>query len=276
MPCVIGAVNLKGGVGKTSSVLHLGGTLALAGRRVLTVDNDPQSSLTAGFLGAQAARALDPASTIAAVYAGDDPYPEQVIRSTGFPGLDLLPGSRHAAEANVPAPHKAPFEEQARLRDFLRGLDGYDLVLIDNPPNLHLCSWSAMAASDHLLVPVQPEDFGAQGTQDVLESAEGVRAVINPGLAPAWFLVSMYQARRTVHQVFVEHLRGAHGADVLDAMIPESVDFIEAVTARKPVALHKPRGAAAKAVKAVAEELLARLAAPGYGRSMTGGAGEAA
>jgi chromosome partitioning protein len=199
-----------------------------------------------------------------------------VIRSTEFACIDLLPGSRHAAEANVPAPHKAPYEDQVRLRDFLAGLSDYDLILIDNPPNLHLCSWAAMAASDRIIVPVQPEDFGAQGSLDVLESAEGVRAVINPALAPAWFLVSMYQARRSVHQVFVEHLRETHRADVFNAMIPEAVDFIEAVTARKPVAMHKPRGAAAKAVKAVAEELLARLAVPAYGRSITTETGEAA
>src|SRR5262249_22310298 len=158
--------------------------------------------------------------------------------------------------ANVPAPHKTPYEVQARLRDFLTQVAGsYDVVLIDCPPNLHLCSWAAMAAAGHLLVPVQPEDFGAQGVQDVLASAAGVRAVINPELAPARFLVSMYQAGRAVHQMYVEHLREAHGDAVFAAMIPESVDFIEAVTARKPVGFHKPRGAAAKVVRAVAEEL---------------------
>src|SRR5512147_3061401 len=76
---VIAAVNLKGGVGKTSCCLHLGGALAQLGRRVLLADNDPQSSLTAGFLGVHAARALDPAGTIAAVHAGDDPFPEALI-----------------------------------------------------------------------------------------------------------------------------------------------------------------------------------------------------
>src|SRR3954470_6060095 len=153
---VIAAVNLKGGVGKTSTVLHLCGALALMGRRVLAVDADPQSSLTAGFMGIDEARALDPSLTIAAVLAGDDPYPEAVIRPTPFAGISLLAGSRHAVGFNVPNPHMLPYEDQARLRDFL-GLvrANYDVILVDCPPNLHACSWAAMAAADHLLVPVQ-------------------------------------------------------------------------------------------------------------------------
>src|SRR5437016_2637461 len=116
---VIAAVNLKGGVGKTSTVMHLCGALSLMGRRVLAVDADPQSSLTAGFLGIDEARALDPATTIASVLSGDDPYLELVVRPTPFAGISLLAGSRHAVGFNIPHPHLAPYEEQVRLRDFL-------------------------------------------------------------------------------------------------------------------------------------------------------------
>jgi chromosome partitioning protein len=267
----IAAVNLKGGVGKTSLVLHLAGALAQLGRRVLAVDADPQASLTAGFLGIEEARALGPAMTVAAVLGGNDPYPEAVVRRTAFGGIDLLPGSRYAVGYNVPHPHLAPYEEQVRLRDFLASVRGaYDLVLVDCPPNLHLCSWAAMAAADALLVPVQPENFGSQGTVDVLESAAAVRATVNSALGEAWFVVSMLQTRRAVHAAFVESLRAGHGRSVFAAAIPEAVDFVEAVVALKPVGFLKPKGAAAKAVRAVAEELLARLAVP------AAGAGEAA
>jgi chromosome partitioning protein len=259
---VIAAVNLKGGVGKTSCCMHLGGALAQLGRRILLVDNDPQSSLTAGFMGLHAARALDPAGTIAAVHAGDDPFPEAVIQPTGFERIDLLPGSRFAAASNVPEPHKAPFEAQVRLREFLAQVrPGYDLVLIDCPPNLHLCSWSAMAAADALLVPLQLEDFGSQGTIDVGESAAMVRSVINPGLVLLGYVVSMFQLRRTVHQAFMETFREAHGDTVFKSVIPEAAEYAEAVTKKTPVVYYKPRGAAAKAVKALAEEVLERLAA---------------
>jgi chromosome partitioning protein len=268
----IAAVNLKGGVGKTSCCMHLGGALAQLGRRVLLVDNDPQSSLTAGFLGLHQARQLDPAGTIAAVHAGEDPFPESVIRPTAFERIDLLPGSRFAAASNVPEPHKAPFESQVRLRDFLSQVQpGYDLILVDCPPNLHLCSWAAMAAADALLVPLQLEDFGSQGTIDVGESAAMVRSVINPGLALLGYVVSMFQPRRTVHQAFMETFRETHGNAVFASVIPEAAEYAEAVTKKTPVVYYKPRGAASKAMKALAEEVLARLAAAG-GESERGAA----
>src|ERR687897_993846 len=116
---IVTALNQKGGVGKTSTCHHLAGTLALMGRRVLLVDNDPQASLTQGFWGPVATAALDPATTVAALYAGDEPFPEQVIRPTGIPGVDLLPGSRVATDWNVPRPHEADAATQACLRSFL-------------------------------------------------------------------------------------------------------------------------------------------------------------
>ena len=82
-----------------------------------------------------------------------------------------MPGSRRSTSHNVPDPHLADPELQGCLRAFLDDVrDRYDLVLIDCPPNLHLCSWAALVASDHLIVPLQPEDYGAQGIVDVQES----------------------------------------------------------------------------------------------------------
>jgi chromosome partitioning protein len=255
---IISAANLKGGVGKSSLVLHAAGALARLGRRVLAVDNDPQASLTAGFLGVEAAWGLDPAGTIAAVYA-DDPYPEAVIRETPF-GIDLLPGSRHATRFNVPVPEGAPYEDQVRLREFLAGVrDRYDVVLIDNPPNLHLCTYASLAASDCYLVPVQPEDFGSQGLAAVAQSAALVRSAINPGLQRLGIVLTMYAARRAVHKLYERRLRDGYGPEVFSAAMPESVDYVEAIVALRPVAYHKPRGAAAKAMGAIVEEMLGRL-----------------
>jgi chromosome partitioning protein len=169
---VVTLLNMKGGVGKTSTCHHLAGTLSLMGKRVLLVDNDPQSSLSQGFWGPAATASLEPGETIAAVYAGDDPFPEQIIRPSGLPGVDLLPGSMAATRYNVPVPHESPDESQRCLRGFLTDVrDRYDLVLIDCPPNLHLCSWASLVASDFLVVPLQPEDYGSQGISSVLDSA---------------------------------------------------------------------------------------------------------
>jgi chromosome partitioning protein len=254
-------LNQKGGVGKTSCTHHLSGTLALGfGKRVLLVDTDPQSSLTQGWWGPVTTRQLSPEVTIAAVLRGDRPHPEQVIHPTGLDRVDLVPGSRTATSFNTPDPHLADTESQEVLRSFLEEVRGhYDLVLIDCPPNLHLCGWAALAASDHLVVPLQPEDYGAQGIADVLESLSRVNAAGFP-VALLGYLITMISPRRTLHQLYEEQLRELYGPAVFEARIPESPEFPEAISRRQTIAQYKPKGAAAKAVRALAEELLGRIA----------------
>ena len=259
---VITMLNQKGGVGKTSTCYHLAGTLAQQGRRVLLVDNDPQASLTQGFWGPEGMLALDPSETIAAIYAGENPFPEQVVRPTPFAGIDVLPGSERATRYNVPEPEQLDPLDQAGLRDWLAELrDRYDLVLIDCPPNLHLCSWAALVASDYIIVPIQPEDFGAQGLGPVQASIARVAAGPNRGLALLGYLITMYNARRSVHQVFDDGLREQYGTEVFETRVPDLNDYAEAVTRRQPVGYFKPRGAAAKAMRPLADEILARIAA---------------
>lgn len=258
---VLTVLNQKGGVGKTSTCHHLSGTLAQLGRRVLLVDNDPQASLTQGFFGPVAARGLEPADTIAAVLAGELPDPSRLIRPTGIPGVELLPAGGRAASYNVPDPHLSDWDAQVALREFLAELrDAYDLVLIDCPPNLHLCSWAALVASDHVLVPLQPEDYGAQGIADVQASIARVQSGPNPALKLLGYLITMRSPRRTVHQLFEENLRALYGDAVFRVAVPAAPEFPEAIMKRMPIATYKPRGAPAKAIRALAEELLERLA----------------
>src|SRR3954462_2368826 len=115
---VITALNQKGGVAKTSTCHHLAGTLALMGRRVLLVDNDPQSSLTQGLWGPSVALSVDPAETIAAVYSGDA-LAERIVKPSGVDGVDLVPGSVRSPRHNVPIPEEADWDAQTCLRTFL-------------------------------------------------------------------------------------------------------------------------------------------------------------
>ena len=128
-------LNRKGGVGKTSCVHHLAGTLSLAGRRVLLVDTDPQASLTQGLLGPEVAWSLPEGETLAALYheAGGAPLPS-LIRSTPVPGVWLVPGSERMDHYNVPDPWLTG-EDQFVLRDALGEVRGdFDLALLDGPP----------------------------------------------------------------------------------------------------------------------------------------------
>jgi chromosome partitioning protein len=254
-------LNQKGGVGKTSTCHHLAGTLALMGRRVLLVDNDPQASLTQGFWGPVATRQLEAERTIAAVYRGDMPFPESVIKPTGIDHIELVPGSRHATEFNVPMPHRHPVEAQRCLLEFLAEVrDRYDLVCIDCPPNLHLCSWAALVASDYLIVPLKPEDYGAQGIIEVNESVALVLSGPNPRLTMLGYLLTLMNVRKSVHQMYEGALRQQYGDLVFETRVAEAVEYVEALNRRLPVAQYKPKGAAAKTMKALADEMLQRVA----------------
>src|SRR3954452_10708825 len=249
-------LNQKGGVGKSSTTFHLGGTVAKLGRRVLLVDNDPQSSLTQGLIGPDATAQLPPSETIAALYRGDPVYPASLVRKTAFANLDLLPGSEHAGEFNRPHPHVEPWELQVSLVEALDDLcRHFDLIMVDCPPTLQKASWAALAASDGLIVPVQPEDYGSQGLAAVRRSIDLVRETINQKLCIIGLLITMYNGRRAVHQLYEKTLRDLYGHEVFATPIPHSADVPEAIMLRKPLAWHKPRGAAAKAMEALAGEL---------------------
>jgi chromosome partitioning protein len=259
---VVTLLNQKGGVGKSSTCHHLSGTLAQMGRRVLCLDNDPQSSLSQGFWGPIAARRIDPAETIAALYMGQRPYPEQVIKPTGVDNIDLLPGSRVATDFNIPRPFEGSYEVQTCLRDFLADVRSqYDLILIDCPPNLHMCSWSALVASDFIITPLAPEDYSSQGLVDVQESIAMVQGSLNPGLALLGYVLTMVVPRRTLHQLYEERLRALYADAVFTNRVMSSVDYPEAIARRQPIAQYKPKGASAKAIKALAVEVESRIAA---------------
>jgi chromosome partitioning protein len=266
---IISATALKGGVGKTTLVHMAAGAFSLSGKRVLTVDNDPQASLSSGMLGAAQVEQFDPVSTVAAIYAGLDPLPSQVIRPSGIPGVDLIAGSMAAAKFNLPEPYASPAESQACLRSFLAEVrDEYDLVLIDNPPNLQAATWAALVASDYLIVPLIPEDYGTMSLSPVLESIRLVASGPNPSVVMLGLVLTMVQPRLGVHVAFESVLRQVHGSGVFDARVPMAADIKEAISHHLPVGIHKPRGASAKAFKLLVEEMVTRIEAHGSARDL--------
>jgi chromosome partitioning protein len=259
VPRTVAFLNKKGGVGKTSSVHHLGGTLARRGLRVLVVDADPQASLTQGLLGPDVAEALDPRGTIAGLFDDNPADPAALVRPTPFPGLSLLAGSEAADDFDEPRPWLTG-SRQFVLRDALAGAgSGFDLVLIDCPPHVQFWAWSALVAADGVVVPLQAEDYGAQGLKAINRVIARVRAEANSGLTLVGYLVTMFNKALTVHVTYEAHLRRLFGDDAFAAVVPLAKDFKEAVTYRKPISDYKPRSASAKTMGLIADEFLARL-----------------
>jgi chromosome partitioning protein len=260
MSYIVTLLNQKGGVGKTSTAYHLAGTLAKSGRSVLVIDNDPQASLTQGFWGPQATRDIDASRSVAALFdPGSVAIPSALVRPTGIEGVSIVPGSRHLTEANMRPPSEWA-ETQMGMSEFVEeAVLDFDVVLIDCPPNLHLCSWAALVASDSIVVPLQAEDFGSQGLAPVQEAVAAVQAGPNRHLRLQGYLLTMFDKRLTVHVSYEALLREMYGDEVFAASVPRAKDFIEAVAARVPISHYKPKSAAAKAIQAVADELVARL-----------------
>jgi chromosome partitioning protein len=260
VPRTVAFLNRKGGVGKTSTVHHLGGTLARRGLRVLLVDADPQASLTQGLLGPEAAEDLDPATTIAAILDESGVgSPLDLVRPTPFANLSLLAGHEAAERHNDPEPWSSGLRQLA-LRDALAEASaGQDLVLIDCPPHVQMWAWSALVAADGVVVPVQPEDYGAQGLKAIRRTIARVQAEANGGLTLLGYLVSMFNKALSVHVTYEGYLRELHGEDVFATVVPQIKDYKEAVTFRKPIVEYKPKSAAAKVTAALADEFLARL-----------------
>jgi chromosome partitioning protein len=181
------------------------------------------------------------------------------IVPTAIAGVSLLPASEAMEDLNVTRPAQTGLLQYA-IRDALVEVSGaFDLALIDCPPNVNLCSWAALAAADGVVVPLQAEDYGAQGVVSVQRSIREVQSGPNRSLDLLGYLVTMFNKSLLVHVAYEADLRQLYGANVFDAVIPLAKDFKEAVIKRLPVGGYKPRSIAARSVVALADETLARL-----------------
>ncbi len=252
-------VNRKGGVGKSSCVLHLGVRFAQMGLKTLLIDVDPQASLSQGLLGRDAL-GIDPSDTLASLFDETGVPLAGLVREGGRDNLFLVPGHERMALFNVPAPWDAgPI--QFGLRDMLAEVAGdYDLCLLDCPPHIQLCAWSALLVADGVIVPAQLEDFGVQGVAAILDTIDQARVMGNPDLRLLGILPTMFDRRLSIHQSYRVDALEVFGPDLFAEVVPASTDFKTAVTLHKGVTEHKPRGEASKALGRVADEVLSRLA----------------
>jgi chromosome partitioning protein len=205
-------------------------------------------------------RAIPSAQSVAAAYdPNQEPIATSLIQPTGLESVSIVPGSPSLAEYNMLPP--AQWDRSLEgLRSVLSEVAAdYDLVLIDNPPNLHLLAAASMVASNAIVIPLQAEDFGAQGLGPVRAAITAVQSGANPDIRLAGYLVTMFDRRLGIHLAYESKLREMYGTDVFACVFPRAKDFIEAVSTRLPISHYRPKSAAAKATKAVADELLGRL-----------------
>jgi chromosome partitioning protein len=256
MSKVIAVSNQKGGVGKTTTVINLAASLALAGCRVLVVDFDPQANLTSG-VGCKD-RVGDGGTIYDSVTWEGEPHalPMPII-STGVQGLDLLPADRHLTGAEIELVSLADREHRlARVIDLVR--DRYDFVFIDTPPSLGLLTLNALVAADAVLIPLHAEYFALEGLADLMATLDRVRQALNPSLEVAGVLLTMHDERTNLAQAVASDVRAYFGTRVFSTASPRNVRLGEAPSHGLPVVLYDVKSKGAESYLALAKELLAR------------------
>lgn len=253
MAKIIVVTSGKGGVGKTTSTINLGASLAEYGRRVLLVDLDPQGALSAG-LGVQH---HDLELTVHNLLVEPRVSIDDVLMRTRVDGLDLLPSNIDLSAAEIQLVTEVG-REQTLGRVLHPVLDRYDYVLIDCQPSLGLLTVNALACADSVIIPMECEYFSLRGLALLNDTVEKVHDRLNPKLELAGIVVTMFDARTLHAREVMARVVEVFGDVVYDTVINRTVRFPETSVAGEPITTWAPKSAGAEAYRALAREVIHR------------------
>lgn len=250
MARIIGVINAKGGVGKTTTSVNLAASLAHAGKFVLLVDLDPQANATSSF-------GFRPNDEDYHLYHGlmQDADHSKIIKKTNINGLDVLPSAPGLAGAGVEL--VGLNERELFLKKYLNKIrTHYDYIIIDSPPSLGLLTINGLAASDRLIIPVQCEYFALEGLSQLLQTVELVRNSLNQDLKIMGVLLTMFDKRNKLSRDVVNEVRNNCPGYVFESVIPRSVSLAEAPSYGKTVFEYDGYSKAARSYSELAKEVI--------------------
>ncbi len=249
---IVAITNQKGGVGKTTTAINLAAGLAQKGLRTLLVDLDPQANASMSFLDLAE---ID--GNMFDVLVGELEM-EGIVRPTYVEHLWVAPS--RIAMAKLESSLLGEFDAIYRLKDRLRPTaDRYDAVVIDTPPTLGLITVNALVAAHHVLVPIQASYFALEGTDDLLETIDKIKARPNPDLRLLGVLVTLFDRRTLLSRQVYEEIRDVFGHLVFDTVITKSVRLEESPAHRQSIFDHAPSSSGAYEYYRLCEEVLERV-----------------
>ena len=251
MSRVIAIANQKGGVGKTTTAINLGAGLAVAERRTLIVDMDPQGNATSGM-------GIDRAQLRGSVYdilLEGSSVPDVRVERVHFPYLDIVPSSQDLVGAEVELVDR-PRRELVLRRALEPVRDEYDYVLLDCPPSLGLLTLNTLAAADTVLIPIQCEFYALEGLSQLLNTVRIVQRKMNPQLGIEGVLLTMYDSRLNLSKQVKGEAEEYFGAKVFKTAIPRNVRLAEAPSFGQPIALYDVLSTGARGYLSLAAEIV--------------------
>jgi len=249
---IISIANQKGGVGKTTTAINLSACIAQSGKKVLTIDFDPQANTTSGL-------GVDKRNLPASVYdlILGEKRADEIICTTVVENLSLMPATMELAGAEI---ELIDFEQREYiLKRILVDLKYmYDFILIDCPPSLNLLTVNALTGSDTILVPIQCEYFALEGLSQLMHTIELIKKRLNKRLELEGVVFTMYDSRTNLSAEVVEEVKNHLTKKVYKSIIPRNVRLSEAPSYGLPITMYDAKSKGSEAYMALAAEVIAK------------------